>query len=144
MKVFKILSFSFLLAILNVSCSANNNDSESNDNKSSINVEESNEKNKVVVYYFHNARRCATCKAVEAVTKKALQELYGDDVELKVYSLESVDGELISEKLGVFSQTLLIVSGDTKINLTNEAFMYARNNPEKLKEIIKENIDPLV
>jgi hypothetical protein len=143
MKLFTILSFSFLLALMNVSCNANNNESESN-NKSELNVEQNAEKSKVVVYYFHNARRCATCKAVEAETKKALQELYGGDVELKVYSLESVDGELLADKLGVFSQTLLIVSGDAKINITNEGFMHARNNPAKLKEIIKEKIDPLL
>jgi hypothetical protein len=144
MKLFKILIFSLLLAFLNISCSTNNSDSKSTDNKASVNVEESKEKNKVVVYYFHNARRCATCNAVEAESKKSLQELYGDDIELKVYSLESVDGELLAEKHGVFSQTLLIVSGDTIINITNEAFMHARNNPAKLKEIIKEKIDPLL
>jgi len=142
MKFFKILSFSFLLALMNVSCTANN--STNDDNNSSNNVEAKKEKNKVVVYYFHNARRCATCKIVEAEVKKAVQELYGEDVEYKVYSIESTDGELIGQKLGVFSQTLLIVSGDTKINITNEGFMYARSNPEKLKEIIKGKIDPLL
>jgi len=49
-----------------------------------------------------------------------------------------------AEELGVSGQTLLIVSGDIKINITNEAFMYARSKPEKLKQVIKEKIDPLL
>ena len=46
--------------------------------------------------------------------------------------------------MDVSGQTLLIVSGDTKINITNEGFMNAHSNPEKLKQIIKEKIDLLL
>ncbi len=98
----------------------------------------------VEVYYFHNARRCTTCKAVEAESKNAVKELYGDKISFAAYNLEEAKGEQKAKKLGVSGQTLLIVSGDTKINITNEGFMYARNNPEKLKQIIKSKIDPLI
>ncbi len=99
--------------------------------------------NTVKVYYFHNARRCTTCKAVEAESKKSVQELYGDKVVFEVYDLETKAGKLKAKELGVSGQTLLIVSGETKINITNEGFLYARKNPDKLKQIIKEKIDPL-
>ena len=98
----------------------------------------------VEVFYFHNARRCATCEAVETESIAALQEMYGDDVELLVFSLEDKEGANKAEELDVSGQTLLVVSGSTKIDLTNEAFMYARTNPEKLKQTLKENIDPLL
>lgn len=98
----------------------------------------------VEVLYFHNARRCATCQAVETVSKAALQEMYGNDVKLLVYNLEDTEGAKKAEQLDVSGQTLLVVSGSNKIDLTNEAFMYARTNPEKLKEALKENIDPLL
>jgi len=49
-----------------------------------------------------------------------------------------------AEKIGVAGQTLVIVKGETKINLTNEGFMYARSNPGKLETLIKEKIDPLL
>lgn len=98
----------------------------------------------VEVFYFHNARRCATCEAVEVESKSALQEMYGDDVKLLVFSLEDKEGANWAEQLDVSGQTLLVVSGTTKIDLTNEAFMYARTNPEKLKQALKENIDPLL
>ena len=98
----------------------------------------------VEVVYFHNARRCATCEAVEAQSKAALQEMYGNDVKLSVYNLEDKEGAGIAEALDVSGQTLLVISGSTKIDITNEAFLYARTNPEKFKETLKENIDPLL
>jgi hypothetical protein len=98
----------------------------------------------VEMYYFHFSRRCATCQAVEDVSQESVQELYGDQVAFLAYNLEEEEGEMKGEEIGVSGQTLLIVSGDTKIDLTNEGFMNARSNPEKLKEIIKENIDPLL
>lgn len=98
----------------------------------------------VEVYYFHNARRCATCEAVEAQSKAALQEMYGNDVKLSVYNLEDKEGAGKAEALEVSGQTLLVISGSTKIDITNEAFLYARTNPEKFKQTLKENIDPLL
>ncbi len=102
------------------------------------------EKGDVEVYYFHNERRCATCKAVEAVSAKSLQELYGEKVPFSVYNLESAEGQAKAAELEVSGQTLLIVKGEQKINITNPAFMNARNNPEKLKQVIQEKIGPLM
>jgi len=99
---------------------------------------------KVEVYYFHFTRRCATCNAVEKVSKKAVEELYGEKVSFAGYNLDEKTGEEKGKELEVSGQTLLIVAGDTKINLTNEGFMNARSNPEKLKAIIKEKIDTLL
>jgi hypothetical protein len=98
----------------------------------------------VEVYYFHFTRRCITCQAVEDVTKEALKEIYGDKIPFKGLNLDEADGSEKGKVLEIDGQTLLIVSGDTKINLTNEGFMYARSNPEKLRQILKEKIDPLI
>jgi len=98
----------------------------------------------VEMYYFHFTRRCATCNAVEDVSKHAVKEYYGNKVSFFSYNLDEEDGEAKGEALDVSGQTLLIVAGDKKVNLTNEGFMNARSNPDKLKEIIKEKIDPLL
>ena len=98
----------------------------------------------VEVFYFHNARRCATCLAVETESKKIVEELYNDKVAFSAYNLEEKDGKALAGELGVSGQTLLIVSGEARINITNEGFMNARSNPEKLKQIMKEKIDPLL
>ena len=98
----------------------------------------------VEVYYFHMTRRCETCQAVEKVTKEALTEYYGNKIPFAEYNLEEETGEEKGKDLEVSGQTLLIVSGDNRINLTSEGFMYARNNPDKLKKLIKEKVDALL
>ena len=107
-------------------------------------VEAISELNPVEVYYFHYTRRCVTCNAVENVSKQAVTEYYKDKVDFASYNLDEEAGKAKGNELGVAGQTLLIVSGNTKINITNEGFMNARSNPEKLKAIIKEKIDPLL
>ena len=98
----------------------------------------------VEVFYFHNTRRCVTCQAVETESKDIVEELYDEKVTFLAYNLEEKDGKEMAGKLGVSGQTLLIVSGETRINITNEGFINARSNPEKLKQIIKDKIDPLL
>jgi hypothetical protein len=100
--------------------------------------------NQIEAYYFHNTVRCTTCKTVEAEAKADLASLYGDQVTFKALNLEDDATKPIAEKLKVSGQTLLIVKGDQKINLTNEGFLYAVTNPAKLKSIIKAKVDPLL
>jgi thiol-disulfide isomerase/thioredoxin len=104
---------------------------------------------KIEVYYFHFTSRCVTCKTVEAEAKKDIETLYpeqvkSDKITFQAINLDESSSKEIAEKLGVSGQTLLIVKGDQKINITNEGFMNARNNPDKFKEIIKEKIDKLM
>jgi hypothetical protein len=103
----------------------------------------------IEVYYFHNTIRCVTCKTVEAEARKNLDLLYTEkvkkgEVTFTALNLEEGTGKTIAEKLGVNSQTLLIVNGNQKINITNEGFLYAVSQPEKFKEIMKSKIDPLI
>jgi len=100
--------------------------------------------NQVEAYYFHNTVRCTTCKTVEAEAKADLSSLYGDQVTFKALNLEDDTTKPIAEKLKISGQTLLIVKGEQKINLTNEGFLYAVTNPAKLKSIIKAKVDPLL
>jgi hypothetical protein len=103
----------------------------------------------VEVYYFHMTLRCATCKTVEAEARKNVEMLYADLVKAGTISftalnLEEATGKSMGEKLGVNSQTLLIVKGDQKINITNEGFLYAVSQPQKFTEVMKSKIDPLI
>ena len=98
----------------------------------------------VKVYYFHATARCVTCKAVEDVTQKALKELYGKKVAFESINREEDKDNPLIAKHKVAGQTLLVISGDKVVNLTNDAFLNARTKPEKLKEKIKATIDPLL
>jgi len=99
---------------------------------------------KIEAYYFHNKTRCTTCKTVEAEAKADLKELYGDKVTFQALNLEEKSTEPIAQKLKVSGQALLVVKGEKQVNLTNEGFLYAVNDPDKFKKIIKEKVDPLI
>jgi len=98
----------------------------------------------IKAYYFHGTHRCVTCQAVEAVTKEALREYYGDKIILQSLNFEEDANKSIVEKYQISGQTLLIVSSNKKVDLTNDAFMNARTNPDKLKEKIKSTIDQML
>lgn len=104
---------------------------------------------KVEVYYFHFTRRCITCNAVEAETKKAVESLYptqtkAGNISFIGINLDDKGSKTLAKKLEVGGQSLLVVGGRKKIDLTSQGFMYARSNPEKLKAEIKAVVDPLL
>ncbi len=136
MKTIQFLIFIVAALSMNFSCHAQDDNSKKNTEVSKT--------DEIEVFYFHYTRRCVTCKAVEDVSKEAVAELYGEMIPFTGYNLEEQEGKDKGQDLGISGQTLLIVSGDTKINITNEGFMYARSNPEKLKQIISEKINALL
>ncbi len=98
----------------------------------------------VQVYYFHFKTRCETCRTVESEAKQNVESLFGGDVGFQSVDLDEKSGEATGKKLGVNSQTLLIVKGNKKINITNEGFLYAQTNPDKFKKIMEDKIKPLL
>ena len=135
MKALGIISLILLVTSLNTSCLGQTQPTENTTLAATETVQ---------VYYFHFSRRCTTCKAVEAESKKAVEELFGNKVLFAAYDMDEPEGEKKAGDLGIEGQTLIIYCGNTKIDLTNEGFMYAVNKPEKLKEIFKEKITPLL
>jgi hypothetical protein len=104
---------------------------------------------KIEAYYFHFTARCATCMTIEAKARENLETLYPNQIKQGLLTFQSVNldeasSKPLAEKLGVSGQTLLLVKGDQKINLTNEGFLYAVAKPEKFKEIINEKVDGLL
>ena len=104
---------------------------------------------KVEVYYFHFTRRCVTCNAVENVTKEAIAEMYPQQLKAgKItftgVNLDDAGSKAIAEKCNAEGQALLVISGGKRIDLTDKGFMYAKNNPEKLKTEVKKAIDDLL
>jgi hypothetical protein len=136
MKTLKLLVLAVVSISLYMSCSSQNNANQKD--KDTISDLE------LSVYYFHFERRCVTCKAVESVTEEALSDMYGATVPFISVNLDAEEGKEIAGKIGVSSQSLLIVKGDERFDLTAEAFMSATTKPEELKKILKDKIDPLI
>jgi hypothetical protein len=139
MRKFYLISF-VLITLVGISCNAQTNQKTAPSVSSYVDVE---------VYYFHRTARCVTCLTVEAEARKNVGMLYADQVKsgkisFTALNLEEATGRSMGEKLGVNSQTLLIVKGDQKINITNEGFLYAVSQPQKFTEVMKSKIDPLI
>jgi hypothetical protein len=139
MRKFFLISF-VLITLIGISCTAQTNQKPASPVSKNVDVE---------VYYFHMTTRCVTCKTVEAEARKNIEMLYTNQVKsgkisFTALNLEEATGKSMGEKLGVNSQTLLIVKGDQKINITNEGFLYAVSQPQKFTEVMKSKIDPLM
>jgi len=145
MKILKPAMLIMFVAIALFSCNAQKPaDQKTKDQKSETVISED-----LQVFYFHNTKRCATCNAVEDETKVALEMFYEDNmkegtINFTSLNLEEEDGEKMAQSLKVSGQTLLIVKGESRVNLTNEGFMNARTNPTKFHEILKTQIDQLL
>lgn len=100
---------------------------------------------KVEVYYFHFSRRCNTCVSVEENAKLAVEQLYADKVKTGEYTftginLDDESSKAIAAKLGVGGQSLLVVCGKNKVDITDKGFMNA-HNLEKMEAEIKKAVD---
>jgi len=140
MKHLILWSFALLLLLGNLPCNAQSAKKE--ETKAVV-------KGKVEVVYFHFTRRCMTCNAVEAEAKKALEALYAPQVKagkitFKSINLDEPSSKTAAEKWAAEGQGLLIMGGGKRMDLTSQGFMYAVNNPERLKAELKKVIDPLL
>lgn len=107
------------------------------------------EQTDIMVYYFHYTRRCATCNAVEDVTRLALKEYYADkldkgEIAFQSINIEEKEGEATANKLEIAGQALVVLKGDQMTDLTEKGFLYAVSEPEKLKAEVKNAIDAVI
>ena len=102
----------------------------------------------VNVYYFHFTRRCATCMAVEENGRKAFEALYQNEIKAGEYSFSSLNldeesTKEIADKLGVGGQSMLVVRGDKKLDITAAVWMSA-HDIEKMKEEIRSGVEKVM
>lgn len=140
MKALRLIIAMLLFAPF-LSCSAQTSNNE-------VNATVGNS-DKIEAYYFHFTARCVTCKTIEAKAKENLEVLYPQHVKNGLISFQSVNlddagNKTLAHKLGIAGQTLLLVKGNDKINITNEGFMYAMAKPDKFKEVINEKVEFLL
>lgn len=143
-KILTTISYILFIGIIAVSaqCCNNINGSKKSDTRRECDTQQ--EVKEVKVYYFHATRRCATCQAVENVTRESIREYYGDKVTFESINREENKSNPLVTKYKISGQMLLIVRGEETVNLTNPAFLNARTNPEKLKNKLKTTIDSLL
>ncbi|MCM1150970.1 MAG: nitrophenyl compound nitroreductase subunit ArsF family protein [Alistipes sp.] len=112
-----------------------------------------NEKDRVEILYFHGKQRCATCKAIEANAKEAIDARFADelkrgDVVFRIVDISRPENERIAEKYEVTWSSLILVKhagGKEQVeNLTEFAFGNARTAPEEFKKAVAEKVTALL
>lgn len=143
-KLFSTLSFILFIGVVSISAQCCSGSTTDNSKGAIVTNAQNNKTSEVKVYYFHATRRCATCEAVEAVSKEAIKEYYGNKVSFESINREEEKDNLLVKKYKISGTALLIVNGDKKLDLTNDAFLNARTNPDKFKSKLKSTIDSMM
>lgn len=141
MKRITKLLFVASMAMIMISCG------DSTEKKSSETTKVENTKSaNVSVYYFHSKQRCKTCLAIQDIAEKTIAENYAENIQVKFLELDFTDkaNEAIAAKYEVAGSSLIIISGEEYINLTDDAFANALRNPDVLKERIVSEINKLL
>jgi len=140
----EVISFLILITLVTGSYACTGNSSSNSSGTLLVNPVK-----KVEVYYFHFSRRCTTCINVENESRKSVETLYPEQVKKGEVTFQSVnldekDGEATGAKYKIEGQTLVVISGDKRVDLTDKGFLYANNSPDKLKAEIKKAVDGML
>jgi hypothetical protein len=98
------------------------------------------------IYYFRTPVRCGSCDAIEQVLKEELNGKYAGQVEsgklvFRQFNLDDPGVADFALQFDVVFKSLLILKDQQTVDLTEEAFLYALPNPEKLKQVLEEKLD---
>lgn len=104
----------------------------------------------VEILYFHGKQRCITCNAIEKLTKEVVEkdfvaQLKNGKVVFKTIDISTKEGEKIADKYEVTWSSLYInkwkEGKETKNNMTDFGFSYAKNSADLFKAGVKKKID---
>jgi hypothetical protein len=112
-----------------------------------------NPTSKLEVLYFHATRRCPTCMAIEENTQKTLNTYFPDQlkkgtIKLTVINVDEDKNKAIAEKYEATGSALFLTKTaggkESKNDMTDYAFSYARSSPDKFINGLKEKINELL
>jgi len=97
----------------------------------------------VNVYYFHGKQRCKTCIAVQDVARETIEKNFSDNDKVRFIEINTSEkgNETLIEKYDVTWNALIIAFGDNYVEITDQAFATAVNNPQSLENLIKEEVN---
>lgn len=104
----------------------------------------------ILIFNFHSTNRCVSCNAIEANTKKTLETYFSKEmqegrIKMMVYNVDEEVNASIAQTFEATGTSLFIVrvmdGKDSIMDVTGEGFKYAKNNPEKLIEVLKAKIE---
>ena len=110
-------------------------------------TEQKLQKNNITVVEFHATHRCVTCNAIEAGAHQTLETYFAKEVAAgkigyRMINADDEENSEVSEKFGAAGTALyldvLIDGNETIVDLTDMAFMKARDEAAFTKELKEE------
>jgi hypothetical protein len=101
---------------------------------------ENTKKTEVQLIQFHTEHRCITCNNIEKLSKETIQG--NDKISFFLYNLDDEKNTAISEEFQATGTSLYLYNSNTKNikDLTEIAFMYAKNEGDKFKTELEKEI----
>lgn len=93
----------------------------------------------IEIMYFYGKQRCVTCRAIEQVVVELTQNELREAIASGLVHYRAVDWTqetALAERYEVAWSSLIIDCNGKVTNLTEQAFAYARQQPDTLKEEI--------
>lgn len=139
MKTRNLLFIAFI-ALFAISCNSKGQ-TEKNESKETATV--TLDDSVTNVYYFHGKQRCKTCIAVGDLTKKTVEEAYAGNANVKFIEVDTSDKQFddLVNKYEVSWNALIIARGNNSVDITEQAFGNAVNNPDVLRDLIKKEVN---
>ncbi len=97
----------------------------------------------VNVFYFHGKQRCKTCVAVQDVAKETVEKNFGNNEKVRFIEINTSEkgNEALAEKYEVSWNALIIAKGENAVEITDQAFATAVENPQSLEKLITDEIN---
>ena len=96
----------------------------------------------VNVFYFHGKQRCKTCVAVGDVARQTVETAFAgnEKVIFTEINVSEKNNEALAEKYKVSWNALIIAKGEDFVEITDQAFATAVENPQALENLIKTEV----
>jgi len=103
----------------------------------------------IEIYFFHFSRKCSSCEAIKSEIPALLHQFYPEEWEsgkivFRMVNTETDQGKEIGRDLEIIGQQVLIFKGKLRVEITQPAFLFAHDDPERFGAILKEEIDKLL
>ena len=136
----KRITLILILVTTLAGCGQNNRKATNNAAQTSI---EAISPTDVVVFYFHGKARCKTCIAVQDVARETVKTAFADNNKVRFIEIDTSEkgNEALIKKYDVTWNALIIAKGENSIEVTQQAFATAVNNPQTLEELIKDEVN---
>ncbi|TXI68737.1 MAG: hypothetical protein E6Q46_00665 [Flavobacterium sp.] len=103
-------------------------------------IVENSKSTEVQLIQFHTEHRCVTCNNIEKLSKETIKG--NDAISFVLYNVDDEKNAKVAEQFEATGTSLYLYNSKTKAikDLTEMAFMYAKNEGEKFKTELQKEI----